>query len=86
MTTHSSILAWRIPWTEESGGLQSIGSQRVRHEQNDLARTHTDRHTHTYTHGEGWVEFGCVIRRPSQHAWQTDSTDKHWLKCKKKLG
>ena len=28
---HSSILAWEIPWTEESGGLQSMGSQRVRH-------------------------------------------------------
>ena len=28
MATHSSILAWRIPWTEEPGGLQSIGSQR----------------------------------------------------------
>ena len=31
MATHSSILAWRIPWTEEPGGLQSIGLQRVRH-------------------------------------------------------
>ena len=30
MATHSNILAWRIPWTEELGGLQSIGSQRVR--------------------------------------------------------
>ena len=29
MAIHSSILAWRIPWTEEAGGLQSIGSQRV---------------------------------------------------------
>ena len=29
MATRSSILAWRIPWTEEPGGLQSIGSQRV---------------------------------------------------------
>ena len=29
MATHSSIFAWRIPWTEEPGGLQSIGSQRV---------------------------------------------------------
>ena len=29
--THSSILSWRIPWTEEPGGLQSMGSQRVRH-------------------------------------------------------
>ena len=31
MATHSSILAWKIPWTEESGGLQSLGSQRVRY-------------------------------------------------------
>ena len=31
MTTHSSILAWRIPWTEELGGLQSTGLQRVGH-------------------------------------------------------
>ena len=31
MATHSSILAWRIPWTEEPGRLQSLGSQRVRH-------------------------------------------------------
>ena len=31
MATHSSILAWRIPWTEEPGGLQSVGSQRVKH-------------------------------------------------------
>ena len=30
MATHSSILAWRIPWMEEPGGLQSMGSQRVR--------------------------------------------------------
>ena len=29
MTTHSNILAWRISWTEEPGGLQSMGSQRV---------------------------------------------------------
>ena len=32
MATHSSILAWRIPCTEEPGGLQSMGSQRVRHD------------------------------------------------------
>ena len=31
MTTHPSILAWRIPWTEEPGKLQSMGSQRIRH-------------------------------------------------------
>ena len=38
--THSSILAWRIPWTEESGGLQSMGSQRVGHDRAN-ERTHT---------------------------------------------
>ena len=32
MATHSSILAWEMPWTEEPGGLQSTGSQRVRHD------------------------------------------------------
>ena len=32
MTTHSSILAWKISWTEEPGGLQSMGSQRVGHD------------------------------------------------------
>jgi len=31
MATHSSILAWRIPWTEETGELQSMGLRRVRH-------------------------------------------------------
>ena len=37
MTIHSSILAWKIPWTEEHGGLQSTGSQRVRHDRRDQA-------------------------------------------------
>ena len=32
MATHSSILAWRIPWTEDPGGLQSMGLQRVGHD------------------------------------------------------
>ena len=32
MTTHSSILAWKNPWTEEPGRLQSMGSQRIRHD------------------------------------------------------
>ena len=35
--THSSILAWRIPWTKKPGWLQSIGSQRVRQDWSDLA-------------------------------------------------
>ena len=39
MTTHSSILAWEIPWTEKPDELESMGSQRVRHTE----------HTHTHT-------------------------------------
>jgi len=42
MATHSSILAWKIPWTEEPGGLQSVGLQRVGHD------WVTDTHTHTH--------------------------------------
>ena len=40
MATHSSVLAWKIPCTEEPGGLQSTGSHRVRHDWSDLACTH----------------------------------------------
>ena len=50
IATHSSILAWKIPWTEEPGGLEPRGSQRVRH---DWAHTHT--HTHTHTHMYLWL-------------------------------
>ena len=46
MATHSSILAWRIPWTEEPGGLQSIGSHRVRYNWSDLAQ-HSTTASHT---------------------------------------
>ena len=38
MASHSIILAWRIPWTEEPSGLQSMGSQRVRHDYKDTHR------------------------------------------------
>ena len=45
MITHSTILAWKIPWAEEPDGLQSMGSQRVKQDRLCL-RTHA--HTHTY--------------------------------------
>ena len=41
MATHFSILAWRMLWTEEPGGLQSIGLQRIGLDRSDLARTYT---------------------------------------------
>ena len=51
MATHSSIFAWRIPWTVEPGGLQSMGSHRVRHDfVTECAHTHKHTHTHTHTH------------------------------------
>ena len=40
MATNSSLVAWRIPWTEEPDGLQSIESQTVKHDWSDLAHTH----------------------------------------------
>ena len=48
MATLSNILAWRIIWSEEPGGLQSMRSHRAGHDWSDLTHTHT--HTHTYTH------------------------------------
>ena len=51
MATHSSILAWRIPWTEEPGGLQSMGPQRVGHHGSDLAHTLRDRWVSDRTRG-----------------------------------
>ena len=40
MAAHSSILAWRIPWTEEPGGLPSIEPHRVGHDRSDFSGTH----------------------------------------------
>ena len=49
MATDSNMLGWRIPWTEEPGGLQSLGLQRVGHSF-ILTHTHTHTHTHAHTH------------------------------------
>ena len=51
MAAHSRILAWKIPWTEELGGLQFMALQRVRH---DFVPAHT--HTHTQTHTQSLQE------------------------------
>ena len=60
MTSHSSILAWKIPCTEEAGGLQSMGSQRIRY---DWAHAHT--HTHIILITTLWVKWDwyCSIYR-----------------------
>ena len=48
VAAHSSILAWRIPWTEEPGGLQPMGLQES--DTTEQLDRQTDRHTHTHTH------------------------------------
>ena len=53
MATHSGILVWRIPWTEESGELQSMGSQRVRHTWSNLVYAHTTPSRNWQTRGRG---------------------------------
>ena len=70
MATHSSLLAWKIPWTEEPGGLQSLGSQRVGHNWATntfsrvsspaelLGRVISSRHTSVGTH----ADFSCFRR------------------------
>ena len=51
VATHSSVLAWRIPWTEEPGRLQSMGSQRVRHGRETQHSTVTSEVQPTYVTG-----------------------------------
>ena len=51
MVTHTSIFAWRIPWMEEPGGLQSTGSQRVRHDlATSLSLSYIYTHIYIHTH------------------------------------
>ena len=61
MATHSSILAWRIPWTEEPGELQSMGSQRVRHNWRDLAHTNALSAAHVQGGWEEGIKFHLLV-------------------------
>ena len=63
MVTHSSILTWRIPWTEMPGGLQSMGSQRVRHDWSNWAHTSIQAESKWKTPGWGKrIHEGCKSR------------------------
>ena len=62
--TCSSILAWKIPWTEESDRLQSMGLQRVRHSgATEYTHTHTHTHTHTQLPSLAEVSSGSGLDR-----------------------
>ena len=61
MAPHSSTLAWRIPWTEEPGGLPSMGSHRVGHDQSDLAAAEL---AQTHVHGVVMPSNHLILCRP----------------------
>ena len=67
MATHSSILVWRIPWSEEPGGLQSIGSQRVRHDWSNLAQNST----YIYPLPLESLSYSCPYHHPSRSSQST---------------
>ena len=67
--THASILAWRIPWTEEPGGLQSMGLQRVRH---DWATKHSTSYASTKFYKEKRDGDGHSLA----HIWEHRVTSK----------
>ena len=61
MATHSSILAWGFPWTEEPGWLQSKGSQRVGHDWENNTHTHIHTHIHIKVESYHWFIFDYVF-------------------------
>ena len=76
ITTDSNILAWRIPWTEEPGGLQSTGLQRVRHEWSDLARSRMDGNSKGCMLHDVGLECTCNLWSCS---WEGDSISQKGL-------
>ena len=71
MATYSSILAWRIPWTEKTGGLQSMGSQRVGH--GSVTDTFTSSPSSTLAlkiqKSLSWERICLQCRRPRFYSW-----------------
>ena len=66
MAMHTSILAWRVPWTEEPGGLQSMGSQRVGYDWSDLVCMH-----HSLLHNSTGVQGNTLdVGDSNQHRFQ----------------
>ena len=81
MTSHSSVLAWRIPWTEEPGGLQSIQSQRVGHDWSDLAPAPNQLPDSSLSYpmcssGNRMIQLSC---------WTKATKSLHWISRKVRL-
>ena len=78
MATHSSILAWKIPWTEGPGGLQSMGSHRV--DTTARAGTHTSTQRSPWPQMRHWSRFSlsCMIQ-PQSHSQLSGNTGGTYL-------
>ena len=86
MATYSSILAWRIPWTEEPGGLQSLGSQRVGH---DWATEHTHKEefkggSPVHVSGRGFLWWSHFKRKGTKHLRKTSGRKDEQADAEKK--
>ena len=77
MTTHSSILAGRIPWTEEPGRLQSMGSHRVGHDWSEWAHTHNERSREGESYQVGCKKKQMLTSKPCP--WITEVFIKYLL-------
>ena len=81
MVTYSSILAWKIPWTEEPGGLQSTGSQRVRHDWSNLSCNLLEAWADVCMLG-GWGDLGYPSSRGQLLnaclRWERSIQDQSW--------
>ena len=71
MATHSSILAWEIPWTEESGGLQAMGSQRVRHNWETNTSTTTG-YRYVYKIDSSCTHYPLIFFFPVPFLWHKE--------------
>ena len=71
MATHSSILAWRSPWTEELGGLLSIGSVKSQTLKSAHAHTHARTHTHMRTVNHRANLTACQVITITQEVGRT---------------
>ena len=74
MATHPSILAWEIPWTEESGRLQSMGSQRVEHDQ-----AYTQTLVKTIAHN--YLTLRALIHLVAKTGFNVHIKDRHSCLC-----
>ena len=79
MATCSSILVWKIPWTEKLGGLQSMGLQKLRH---DWSTEHTHTHWHTSSSTSLWRQSVST----NQNSFQVERIQKSRLTPEQELG